>query len=80
MPVAAADPKIPENYVNAKKINKGYISEDEFDEEEEETSKKKHIDRVAKHIILKADDWFGTEVNHSFSSVHVPTSIYDLRK
>lgn len=82
LPVALADPVIPENYVNAKQINKGYLSEREFDEEEEEEGSKKSSkdSKLAKHIFLKGDDWFGTDVNHSFSSVHVPTSIYDLSK
>lgn len=80
LPIAAEDPQIPENYINAKKINKGDPLEVNEGKEVEEGSRKQPKDILARHITLRADDWFGTEVNHTFSSVHVPTSIYDLRK
>ncbi|CAL8093183.1 unnamed protein product [Orchesella dallaii] len=77
----------PDSYVNAKKIIKGMPGEPDpilppivSDDEDDDRPHKKEKDPSVRRVIFKADNWFGTEVNHNFSSVHVPTSIYDLRE
>ncbi|ODM94980.1 Voltage-dependent calcium channel subunit alpha-2/delta-1 [Orchesella cincta] len=77
---------LPKNYVNAKKIIKKVSDVDpdlllpEINAgDDDDKPHKKSPDPSVKYVEFKADNWFGTEVNHNFSSVHVPTSIYDLR-
>lgn len=67
--------------MNAKKINK-YIMDPDYGEEIEvaDEPKKQKTDPLRRTVVLKEDDWFETEISYNFSSVHVPTSIYDLSK
>jgi hypothetical protein len=60
---AESRPGPPSTYYNAKKLNR------------EDALKKE--DELAHRIELLYDYHFGTTVNTSFSSIHVPTSIYE---
>ena len=83
----ADDKPTPKSYYNAKKlippipeeelVTKGPPVEDDRDEDvikkEEEERWKYPVE-----VLLTRNEHFQTDVNMSFSSVHVPTSIYEL--